>query len=310
MPAIKKIILAFSFFSLTQSFALVDYTEEEAFVPQSSGAASVANKAPAPRSVTKPKRGASSGGPSLGISMGASYGTQDVELEGTTGKVDMMGFDAQFQTRYNVFMSVSYYQAKSSDASLVSEDTGFQAGNPEVILGFNWLQFGKKADLATVDLFGGLSFGQKDSDFATERTDKIVGISTAKRFHTLAVGLGYEYRMTGTGADDEMRIGNISKLSASLGWVVSRDIRFLVEGSTFKVGKGNDEFAASNLDEDISFSSVKPQLQLKIGPMIDLTLGAQFRTRRLKQGTLTSARLWGLDAAYGNSVFSGLSFNI
>ncbi|MCR9204934.1 MAG: hypothetical protein NXH75_10170, partial [Halobacteriovoraceae bacterium] len=188
--------------------------------------------------------------------------------------------------------------------------TGFQAGNPEVILGFNWLQFGKKADLATVDLFGGLSFGQKDSDFATERTDKIVGISTAKRFHTLAVGLGYEYRMTGTGSENEMRIGNISKLSASLGWVVSKDIRFLVEGSTFKIGRGNDEFANFILDEDISFSSVKPQLQLKIGPMIDLTLGAQFRTRRLKQGALTSARLWGLDAAYGNSVFSGLSFSI
>ena len=287
MPAMKKHFLLISLFTLTQTYALVDYTEEEAFVPQSSGASSVAKKAPAPRSVTKPKRSARSGGPSIGISMGASYGTQDVELEGNTGKVDMMGFDAQFQTRYNVFMNVSYYQAKSSDANLVTEDTGFQAGNPEVILGFNWLQFGKKADLATVDLFGGLSFGQKDSDFATERTDKIVGISTAKRFHTFAVGLGYEYRMSGTGSEDEMRIGNISKLSASLGWVVSRDIRFLVEGATYRVGRGDDEFAPSVLEEDVSFSSVKPQLQLKIGPMIDLTLGAQFRTRRLKQGTLT-----------------------
>lgn len=310
MPAKSKLFLSLSLiFSLSQAFALVDYTEEEAFVPQSSGAASVAKKAPAPRSVTKPKSSAKSG-PGLGISMGTSYGAQDVELEGKTGKVEMLGFDAQFQTRYNVFMSVSYYQAKSTDSAIVSEQTGFQSGNPEVVLGFNWLQFGKTADLATVDLYGGLSFGQKDSDFATERTDRIVGISTAKRFYSLALGLGYEYRMTGTGAADEMRIGNISKLSASLGWVVSRDIRFLVEGSTFSVGRGDDENASLVLEENVQFSTVKPQVQLKIAPMIDLTLGAQFRTRRLKQGTLTNARLWGLDAAYGNSVFTGLSLNI
>lgn len=303
-------VVLFIIFSIPQVFALVDYTEKEEFTPQRSGASSVAKKAPVSRSSTKPTRSRSAGGPSLGINTGVSYGSQDVELEGTTGKVDTMAFEAHLQTRYNVFMALSYYQAKSTDESLVTDSTSFQAGNPEVVLGFNWLQFGKPTEMATIDLYGGLSLGQDNSDFASGRTDTIFGLSTAKRFHSLALGLGYEMRLTDDGVAGEMNIGNISKLSASLGWVVSRDIRFLVEGATYSVGRGTDEGAALRLQEKVNFSTVTPQLQLKISPLIDMTLGARFRTRRLKEGTLTNARLWNLEGAYGNNVFAGLSFNI
>lgn len=309
MPA-KKIIFSLLFF-IPQAYALVDYSEEESFKPQVSGASSVSNAAPTARSVTKPTpKSKGSGMSSLGFNLGTSYGTQDVELQGKNGKVDTMGFELQVQTRYNVFLSASYFQAKSSSQDLVTQNTGFQSGNPEVLLGFNWLQFGKKSELATIDLYGGLAFGQTDSEFATERTDKVVGVTTAKRFHNFALGLGYEYRMTGTGAEDELRIGNISKLSASLGWVVSRDIRFLVEGSTYSIGESNDNNAPNRLEEKVNFSTVKPQLQLKLSPLVDLTLGARFRSRRLREGTLVGARLWNLDGAYGNGVFTGLSISI
>ena len=267
-------------FSLPQSHALVDYTEAEEFTPQQSGASSVAKKAPVSRSVTKPKRSSGSGGPSLGINTGMSYGSQDVELEGRTGKVDTMAFEAHLQTRYNVFMALSYYQAKSSDDTLVTDSTSFQKGNPEVVLGFNWLQFGKPAEMATIDLYGGMSLGQDNSDFATGRTDTIFGVSTAKRFHTLALGLGYEMRLTDDGVEGEMNIGNISKLSASLGWVVSRDIRFLVEGATYSIGRGTDEGAALRLEEKVSFSTVTPQLQLKLSPLVDMSLRGSSSLRR------------------------------
>ncbi len=313
MPAKPNFLLSLTTLALLSSplsFALVDYTENEAFKPQRSGASSVANKAPASRSVTKPKRGGGGDSTPLGFNTGLSYGTQDIELEGQTGKVETMGLEAHFQTRYNIFMAVSYFQTKSSSGSLVTEQTSFQKGNPEITLGFNWLQFGKASDLATVDLYGGLSLGQANSDFATERSDQVVGVSTAKRFYNFALGLGYEYRMTGNGGANEMAIGNITKLSASLGWVVSSDIRFLIEGSTYNIAGTDDAGALLRLQEKVSFSTVTPQIQLKISPLVDLSLGAKFRTRRLKDSNLTQARLWSLDGAYGNGVFAGLNFNI
>jgi len=304
----KKLFMATSLF-MTSTYGLVDYTEKEAFVPQASGAASVTKKAPTPRTVTRPKKSNGQSGP-VGISVGTSYGLHDVEVGQASGKVDILGIDAHFQTHYNIFMNVSYYQAKSSNPQLVTDNTSFQEGNPEVILGFNWLQFGKKAELATIDLYGGLSVGQKNSSFATERTDKIVGVSTAKRFYSFALGIGYEHRLTGTGGSEEMIIGDITKLSASLGWVVSKDIRFLIEGTTLNIREGENNFIQSFLDEKVTFGSIKPQLQLRVGRSIDFTLGAQFRTKRISREELTLARFWSLDGAYGNSVFSGLSFSI
>jgi hypothetical protein len=299
------------FFTLAPSFALVDYTEQEDFTPQKSGASSVSKKAPVSRSVTKPKRSSSAGeGLNLGINMGVSYGTQDVELNGQSGKVDTMAIEAHLQTRYNIFLALSHYQAKSSDSGLVEDSTSFQQGNSEIMLGFNWLQFGKSSELVTVDLYGGVSLGRANSDFATERTDRVVGVSTAKRFYNFALGLGYEYRMTGNGAADEMAIGNIGKLQASLGWVVSSDIRFLIEGSTYSMASSDDPGASIRLEEDLDFSTITPQLQLKLSPLVDMTLGARFRTRRIKSAQLTAARLWSLEGAYGNSVFAGLSVNI
>ena len=171
-----------------------------------------------------------------------------------------------------------------------------------------FIKFGRVVGLnGTV---GGLSVGQKNSSFATERTDKIVGVSTAKRFYSFALGIGYEHRLTGTGGSEEMIIGDITKLSASLGWVVSKDIRFLIEGTTLNIREGENNFIQSFLDEKVTFGSIKPQLQLRVGRSIDFTLGAQFRTKRISREELTLARFWSLDGAYGNSVFSGLSFSI
>ena len=320
MPAIiffssnKKYLIFFFLLILLpyRSEALVDYTEEENFKPLSSGATSA----------SRPKRAAPKRTSSANISKGSStptryhfsssitYGSQDVDLEGATGKMETMEIEAMLQTSYNIFAQARYFQASSSDRDLVTESTSFQRGNPDIILGFNWLQFGGSSDRATIDIYGGLRLGQDDSDFASSRTDRIIGVTTAKRFEDFAIGLGYEVQLTGAGQDSEMNIGNISKISASLGWVVSRDIRFLIEGYTYQVSAGDSEASPISLKEDIKFSTLNPQLQLKLSPMIDLSLGASFRTRRLKDSNLTKAKLWALEGAYGHSLFAGLSVSI
>ena len=291
----------------------MDYSEEEDFRPSNSGASRVQKKSTPTSSASTNKGSLSSksSGPSrYHFSSNLKYGSQDVGLEGSSGKLETMEVEAMLQTSYNIFAQARYYQAKSSDASLVSESTTFQRGNPDIILGFNWLQFGGASDRATIDLYGGLRLGQDDSDFASTRTDRILGVSTAKRFENFAVGLGYEVQLTGDSDASEMSIGNISKISASLGWVVSRDIRFLVEGYTYQVSASNSQASAFFLEEDLKFSTLNPQLQLKLSPMIDLTMGASFRTRRLKESRLVAAKLWSLQGAYGRSLFAGLSVSI
>ncbi len=305
----KSVTIISLMLSAPSALSLVDYTEPE-FKPQSSGAKSIS--APKPRSVQKLAAPAkkSSGGPLGTLSMGLSHGFTDVELEGNTGKVNTTKVEAHFQTQYNIYMDVDYWQA-SSNSEFIAEGKSSQKGNPLVILGFNWLQFGGAADAANIDLYGGASFGQKGSTFATERTRKIFGIKTAKRFNQFALGLGYELGFNDTpDSEDEKAIGSVRKLGASLGWYVSPDIRFIVEGSTYKVSKSDATGRSNVLESDLSFSSITPKAHLNLSPWVMLELGATFRTRRIKDADTLDAKLWDMEGAYGNSMFASLGIRI
>ena len=126
--------------------------------------------------------------------------------------------------------------------------------------------------------------------------------------HQADFGLAYELRMTGSAeGESELDIGNIKTLMAAIGWEASGDIRFEVEGGTHKISKGTDPIKASRLSGDISFGYVSPTLTLALSPVIDMELGAVFRTKRNKEPALVDARLWNIKGAYGNSLFTSLS---
>lgn len=301
--------LTLTFLSI-QTFGLVDYTEGDSFVPQNSGAVSVRPVQKSVKTAPRPRRQKSNSNISgARLSGDLSYSSQSVSLDDTQGKVQTLKLKTHFETNYNIFLDASYYQASSDDVSLTGENaTKNQNGNPEVILGFNWLQIGQSADAVTVDLLAGFSFGQNGSSFATSRSDKIVGIMTAKRFHNFALGLGYELRMVGDAKDEsELSIGNISTIEASLGWVVSHDIRFLISAKQYSINAGNSSRLAF-LDQNISFGTLSPKLLLSLSPHVHMSLGANFRSRRIKDSNYLGARLWNLDAPYGNSLDVGLSF--
>ncbi len=294
--------------------ALVDYTESSSFTPKNSGARRAEKATPAPAArvssqIEAPRtRSARSGF----FSAGLFYENDDIEVGDVSGTVSKMGVNTHFETPYNIYLDAKYYQAKLSKGksdSFNSEKTSFQSGNPEVMIGFNWLEFGQAMDAAHIDLLAGLSFGQNNSAFATQRTDKIVGVATAKRFYDFALGLGYKMILTGDSDESELAIGNISQLSASLGWVVSQDIRFLVEANSYSIGRSTKETAVK-LDDKVKVSVVSPQLILGISPLVDLTLGAHLSSRRLQQENLLGAKLWNIDGLYGNSLYVKMGFNL
>lgn len=306
----KLIALLVSFAIVENTYALVDYSEDVEFTPKNSGADS-APSTPT-NTVTKkaPKASSQSRGASGLFSLGAFYESMDVPLEGTSGKLNTTHIKGHFQTLYNLYMDLDYRQAETkSDALNPDNKTG--KGNPQLKLGFNWFDVGGASDKAQINFIGGYSLGQKNSYFATSRDDKIVGVETVKKFADFALGLGFDYRLTGTPKDEsEMGVGNIQTLMAHLGWRATPDIAFVLEGSTTQVRASDETARANKLQEDVSFGQLTPKLQLGLSPMIELEMGATFRTKRVKDSSLVGARLWNITGTYGNSVFAGLLINI
>ena len=298
-----------SFFGSFSAHGLVDYSETETVAP--------APKAKSrPRAVSKvaAPTSASSSGPSYSPSgmfdLGMAYKSIDVKSDETTGKVNVMEVKGHLATNFNIFLDFKYWQA-STDIESLTDNSSSQEGNPEVLLGFNWLQFGGGEDGTSVDLLFGGRFSSS-SDLASSRTDKIFGIESVKRFYTFALGLGYRLYMTGTPEDEaEVDIGNIQKLYATFGWKVSHDISFEIEGAVYNIGNSNSQTRATVLKTKESFGTVSPKINLQLGSMVGLGIGATFRTDKVSDTeSLIGARLWDMSGVYGSSIHAGLDISI
>lgn len=303
-------IISTLIFSVSSTFALVDYSEPE-YKPKNSGATRVENptKSSPKNTSTRKVRRTGQGKRGRTLNMSTFYKTVDAKFSQGTGKAHFLGLKGKFHTPYNLYIDASYWQADSS-SEILTEGGSSQKGNPELILGLNWLRFGPPSEVALVDFYGGLSIGQ-DSEFAHGRTDQVVGVTTAKRFNQLALGIGYELRITGDAENEnEMNIGNISRLSASFGWMTSNQIRFSIDGHMYSISSSDNTDATNRLNEKVKFATVIPKLGLNLSPIILLELGASFRTRRINDAELLGARLWSLNGAYGNSIFASLGVSI
>ena len=313
----KLVILLGLLLTTNSSFSLVDYSDQNGSFDKAKNNKSkirptrkLGNRST--ERMTRTKRGASSGGgPSF--SLGSKYEKLTLKNFGNA-TVDRYVVDGSFKTNFNLFLDFNYWGVLSY-SKLEKEDNRIlsDSGNLTIKLGFNWLKLGGFSDQVNIDLYGGASIGKADGRFASSRDDKIVGIETSKRFMSVVIGFGYEMILTGTPANEEdLQIGNISKLSAGIAVVVSPDISLLVEGATIKVSQGQVD-GENPLTEQLSFAYVSPKLILKIGQSIEWTLGASFITRRPNSSAEFSpmrTKLWNLDNCYGNSIFSGIGISL
>jgi hypothetical protein len=304
----KRILPIIISLTTLNTYALVDYTDPDD---------SVSAPAPKARSVQRVKRRApkraNSGGRFLDIL--TSYKSQRFDVENTEGKVreekvSTLQIDGRIQTNYDLYLDFSF-PMHSGKISADQAETSFQKGNPKVLLGMNWLQFGDAQRALTMDLYGGATFASS-SDFASKRTDKIVGLSTSKRFFNFGFGLSYELNLTGSSDDSqEQDIGTIQQLKAQIGWLVSQDIRFVVNANTIKISESNDLGRSNRLEEAIKYAYIKPEVILTLSPAVNLHMMATFQSRRPKtESVSTDAKLWSLEGFYGNSLAAGLNFSM
>jgi hypothetical protein len=305
----KTIFLLIAAFISHNSLALVDYSNVEgsssSFKPNNRPKA--ANKIK--RNAPKAARAATKSGPTS-FELLTSFEQQDVSGDATTGDISKVSFQGHFQTQYNLYLDFSYWAA-SNGLSTHEGPSSYDKGRPEFILGFNWLRFGAIQEMATVDIYGGATFAGSE-EIASTRTDKIIGVETSKRFYNFAIAIGYEYVISGTPKNsEELTIGNINTLKTTLGWVVSGDISFVLEGGMVSIDNAQSSESSYKLLEDSKFSYLRPSVNLGLSPTISLEMGGVFRTRSAKDvDTLVDAKLWNVPGAYGNSLFAGLKFSI
>ena len=147
-----------------------------------------------------------------------NFGYTTIDLKGadTFGKVNLLQAEGHLDTGANIFLDFKYWMADSNSSELTSTSKS-QAGNPEIILGFNWLSFGNGGDTTNIDLLMGARLKASNSELGSTRTDKIVGISTVKRFEQFALGLSYRLNIAGTpDGEKELVIGNFQKFCCNL----------------------------------------------------------------------------------------------
>ena len=300
----KKIVLSGILALSTQAYALVDYSSP------------VQADAPKAKPNSAPSKMASAGPSSISMEKFFSLNTGIEKLKvnygGQTNKVSLYSLGGHFQTPYNIYMDASFWGASAAD-SKITDKNKTQMGNPTMKLGFNWLTLGNASELATFDFTAGMMFaGPKSSDFSSSRTDAMVGVELTKRFSDFALLLGYEYRFAGkTKISEETPVGNIQKIMASLGWKISNDIRFALEGTMYRVGQNKLNTPNAGLSENISFASLSPKLSLGLASSVDLELGALYRTRSVSlKDDIVDARLWDLKGLYGNSIFANLVLSL
>jgi hypothetical protein len=295
------------FFPLS-SFGLVEYDDASAQNFQQKSP----RKLKAPNTITR--NPAPSRSPSLGkglFSLKMGYRSVDISDKYGEGNLNQYYFNAHFETPFNIYLDVNHWMGTSSSPTF-SSDSSTQQGNPEVKVGFNWLKIGQEAEMAKVDLIGGIRVGQSSSSLASGRTDQMYGVETTKRYQSFVIGLGYLMTLTGTSDNDaELEVGDIKTIMASVGWRATADIGFAIEVASTKIDKGEDSTRQYSLDESISLGYISPKLMLGISPLINLEMGALFRTKKPRvDNEILRARLWNQKGLYGNSLYSSLNFSI
>lgn len=303
------------------AYSLVDYSmpdeslERRLESKEQQRATTVRTAAP---TSTSSARTSKNSGPTF-LSILTKYDSLNVKdnASDTHGKMSVVSGEVRIQTPLNIFLTASYWQANTQDTE-ISQSSVYQKGNPKVVAGFNWFSFGDASNATKADIYGGASFAASNSLIGHSRNDKLLGIQTTKRFYDVALLIGGEFVSTGkVHNNDDMNIGNIMQFTAAIGWVVSRDIKFSLEGHTTKVASARQDVVGKKLRNDFSFASVTPSLILNIMPSIELELGANIQTKKaqlvrseIEEQNLLDTKLLDYKGCYGNSIFAGLNFSV
>ncbi len=316
----KKIFLGTLSFSLflinISAWALVDYGEDDTvrikqYAPQKKAAnksyGAIANSSPA-----------STGGWTFDFNFSASYESLALEIpeEGAEGKLSLIREQLNIRTNKGAWLELGFFHSAYDNLSYngVEQEeisSSYQNGNPRVLLGINWLSLSDLQGSMSLDTYLGASFAASGAPYGGHsRDDKILGMAVAKRINMMLFKLGGEYIITGNAKEaEEVQIGDLTRLTAGLGYIVSNDIRLSLEWTQTEVSAADKLLRMPRLEENYKFSVLTPRMLLNFTPNLALDLGASFQTRVVggKKSDLAKAGLLEYQGALGNTMFAGLN---
>jgi hypothetical protein len=237
--------------------------------------------------------------------------SEDVNLEDDSAKVSKYNFDLHTRLTNSIKVDLKYQMIASKNERLAATSQS-QKGNPEAVVSLDWINFGERGNRTSIDVLMGHRWGVTGSEFASSRNDFILGVQSFKTLGPIALGLGYTVDLTGNPQSaSESYIGNVQTLKASLGWMVSSEIRMALHASRINITQSGNEENYNVLENDLEFTVINPELSLTLGPMVDLTLGGYFRSQSEDfQNGYEDIRLPQYNALWGNSIYSGLEFSL
>ena len=311
----KKLIPLTIFFFTVSSFALVDYsdviTNDNKDTPNSASPPNAATASKKMSSTIDASKGMPVARSQSLLSLDLNWDTTEITLPTKNAKVNRGILTGHMQTPYNIYLDFQYWYGTTEDQRLAANNR-WQAGNPSVKLGLNWLRFGQAQDMATVDFFlGGMVKGPTNSVFAATRSDLFFGGETTKQFQEFIFGLNYEMRLVGRPSRaDEGEIGNVQKVATVLAWRAAPNIRFSVEGAGYrmapKAGSVSNTWSGKH-----AWSYIAPQLDLALGSSLNVAMGALFPLKSVEVNPeLLQGRLWDFKGAYGSSIYAGLNYSL
>ena len=301
-------ILSISFLFTFPAFALVEYSDEKDY-RQSQTFKKVQKKrnprpAFSPRSYKKTSAKKVSKGKKI---INAAIGCESHKMTSLNDpdRIGLCLLEARVKADPGIYIDASYWH--TSKGRNTEESTISKKGNPTIKIGLNWLELGSPVDRAIVNVYGGMMFSARNSLLASTRTDKIIGLETFKRFNQFLAGMAFELRLTGNPQDHEMNIGDMHTFKGALRWMASPDILFTMEAAATTIRPGETTAVLRN-DQKIFFSWLSPKLDLTLSPFVRFNMGARFQVKRTH--LVPTLRIWNMKAAYGNSIFAGLSFSL
>ena len=312
MKWIAMVFFSGLFFISGQLMALVDYTGEAGQITERENARKAPVAAFRKNTVSRPPSSDASppGATENQLRFDAGVESLSVDSFGTKDKIFRQIAGLFWKTPYSFYLSARYWYASDAGFGEVS-DSG--RGNPQFKMGFNWFEWGDFARRVSVDLVAGYSFAMINSDWAASRDDVSVAMETSKRFGGFLIGFGYEYIMTGAPKRvEETDPGDIQKFSGGIGWVVSHDISFALQGATVRIGEGDRHGRPGGaLKRDLSFAFVSPKLLLMLSKSVEVEMAGIFRVNRSQdRHDLDGVRLLDIEGAQGNSIYASLGITI
>lgn len=323
LSKVRLVLLSFSFFIsgviTSPALALVDYSEPVP-VPEKRANPKTNNSSESPKSAAATSGSEVGSGPSFSFTQAFSDLFGNLKFASTVGvgtkveelpdlaKYNKYSFDVRIESNFHFFFQGKYWIGEGKRFRDNNYNDQSQRGNPELLLGFNFLKIGSSADLATMDLWAGMEL-PSSSLLAHSRKDQIFGVELSKRFRVMGFGLTYEYRKAGTPKRlTELQPGNSQMTKVTLGWIMTSDIQFHTDYAYYAIAENKN---ANGIFEKLAFSKLTPKFVLSLYPAMDLTLGGEFMVKRVEVNKFQQL----LDAKYfksfpyGTSLFSELTFH-